>query len=157
MVGVRDLESKEEFEPTERRLGARELERGDDEADEGVSDRGEVVLRFLIGTLSLVKRVNCTCPRPEFRSGESLSVRFEVGVDSFAVVSCCSCCTMSLGCDTALLFFLVSGDSTLGVVLCEDTVIRCLAIGDPAGEDGDLVCFCTGFGEWVTGNSVFHV
>ena len=59
----------------------RELERGDDEADEGVTDRGEVVLRFLIGSLSFLKHVNCTCPRPEFHSGESLSVRFEVGVE----------------------------------------------------------------------------
>ena len=56
-----DLESRDQFEPTERRLGARELERGDDEADEGGTDRGKVVFSFLIGTLSFVKRVNCTC------------------------------------------------------------------------------------------------
>ena len=100
-----DLKSRDEFGSTERRLAARELERGDNEADEGVTDRGEVVLRFLIGTLSFLKRVNCTSPRSEFHSGESLSVRLEVGVDSFAFVSCCSCSTMSLGCDAALLFF----------------------------------------------------
>ena len=41
MISVRDLKSRDEFESTERRLGARELERGDDEADEGVTDHGE--------------------------------------------------------------------------------------------------------------------
>ena len=112
-----DLKSRDEFGSTERRLGARELERGDDEANEGITDRGEVVLRFLIGTLSFLKRVNCTSPRSEFHSGESLSVRFEVGVDSFAFVSCCSCSTTSLGCDAALLFFLVSGDCSTFVCL----------------------------------------
>lgn len=157
MVGVRDLESREEFEPTERRLGVRVLERGEDEAEEGVSDRGEPVFRFLIGTLSFVKRVKC--PWPEFRSGESLSVRFEGGVDSLAVVPSCSCFTMSVGCEAGLFFFLVTGDSTLGVAFREDTVICCLAFGDleATGEDDDLIFFSTGFGEWVTGNSVFPV
>ena len=78
---------------------------------------GRTVLCFLIGSLSFVKRVNCTCPQSEFHSGESLSVRFEVGVDSFADVSCCSCSTMSLSCDAALLFFLVSGDCSTFVWL----------------------------------------